>query len=183
MKIASFFADGVGRQDGPFLTTLPGRLSGWGGGRIPHRRRDFGASPRRESSDGVSVRAFGWGFGERRCPGFGRRGEKIRRRPFFDPINRYFCRERAAQGTESFASLPDVALLACGGGEFRGARAFCAGMRRGGGVPRRASDLVRAAARPGAGPFRQNGESTENGKSTENREKLRIGPKQRIDGI
>ena len=57
------FADGVGRQDGPFLTTLPGRLSGWGGGRIPHRRRDFGACPRRESSDGVSVRAFGWGFG------------------------------------------------------------------------------------------------------------------------
>lgn len=97
------FADGVGRQDGPFLTTLPGRLSGWGGGRIPHRRRDFGACPRREPSDGVSVRAFGWGFGacfrmglrrvpparafgrgfgERRCPGFGRRGEKIRRRPF-----------------------------------------------------------------------------------------------------
>jgi len=62
-------------------------------------------------------------------------------------------------------------------GEFRRARAFCAGMRRGGGVPRRASDLVRAATRPGAGPFRQNG------KSTENREKQRIDPKQRIDGI
>jgi len=65
---------------------------------------------------------------------------------------------------------------ACGG-EFRGARAFCAGRRRGGGVLRGASDLVRAAARPGAGPFRQNGKSTENG------EKQRIDQKQKIDGI
>jgi len=79
------------------------------------------------------------------------------------------CGRRVPQGTGL--------LRRHAAGEFRRARAFCAGMRRGGGVPRGASDLVRAAARPGAGPFRQNG------KSTENREKLRIGPKQRIDGI
>lgn len=49
MKTAPFFADGVGRQDGPFLTTLPGRLSGWGAGGFR-----TGACPRREPSDGVS---------------------------------------------------------------------------------------------------------------------------------
>lgn len=233
----------------PFLTTLPGRLSGWGGGRIPHRRRDSGASLRMGFRRVPPARAFGRVFGERCCPGFGRRGEKIRAAPFFDPIKRYFCREGCARdgivclfagcrsaGRRRGRGVPrGMGLLrrhaaagssaghrpfapACGGArKFRGARAFCAGMRQGsfsghgpfaptcgggeflgarafcagggsgvpwgGGVPRGASDLVRAAARPGAGPFRQNGESTVNGESIVNREKQRIDQKQKIDGI
>ena len=94
-----------------------------------------------------------------------RRGEEV-------PRGTGLLRRHAAESSSGHGFFAHAAA-----GEFLGARAFCAGMRRGGGVPRRASDLVRAAARPGAGPFRQNG------KSTENREKLRIGPKQRIDGI
>lgn len=50
----------------------PARVFGWG----------FGACFRMGLRRVPPARAFGRGFGERRCPGFGRRGEKIRRRPF-----------------------------------------------------------------------------------------------------
>lgn len=67
------------------------RLAGWpffdnSSGAVERLGRRADSAPatglRREPSDGVSVRAFGRVFGERCCPGFGRRGEKIRRRPF-----------------------------------------------------------------------------------------------------
>ena len=184
MKTSLLFADGVGWLDGPFLTTLPGRLSGWGAGGFrtgagPPARAP-GASLRtgfrRVLSDGVSVcapvRASGRGFGERCCLGFGRRGEKIRAAPFFDPIKRYFCREGCARDgivclfagcrsagmrRESSAGHGPFAP-ACGGArKFRGARAFCAGMRRGRGVPRSTGLLRRHAAGQGSsaghGPF------------------------------
>ena len=124
--------------------------------------------PRCEPSDGVSVcapvRASGRGFGERRCPGFGRRGEKIRAAPFFDPIKRYFCREGCARagivclfagcrsaGRRRGRGVPrGTGLLRRRRGSSAGmgllrrwwgeevprARAFCAGMRRGEEVPR-----------------------------------------------
>ena len=179
----------------------PARAFGWGFGASLRRASGacFWMGFRREPSDGVSVRAFGRVFGERCCPGFGRRGEKNPPPPLFDPIKRYFCREGCARAgiVCLFAGCRSAGMrrgVPRGTGLLRRRRGVPRGMgllrrRRGGGVPRGASDLVRAAACPGAGPFRQNGkssengESSENGKSTENGEKRKIDRKQRIDGI